>query len=987
MPKYLSGREKRRPQDKLTEDRYQYLGLEQAEPNLADPATSPGVPAGAQFQLVAVSGYDGRRYWVPVGGDLQPGSITIFDEGSQVSGTSSITQLNFVGAAVTAAAGVQSPSGHPGVAATITVIPVTVGDNPPIGAGTTNNGELWWESDTGDLYVYYNDGDSSQWVMANSGGRGLTGDKGTQGDKGIKGSKGEIGSTGDEGEKGEKGAPSDVKGDKGDKGDAIKGDKGDAIKGDKGDTVKGDKGELNVINSNADDRVITGSDTAGELNAESKLTFDSDNVTATLNVTGNTNITGIATVNNNLFVDGDLDVDRHTNLDNVSVSGVTTFTKNIDADGDIDVDGHTNLDNVSITGVTTVGSDLYVNAKLFDGDGDFGTSGQVLASDGTNTNWVDSSSVGTDTTYDLITSSSGSNVQLLLDASSGDDDPILITAGTNVSFGSVSATGFTINTVDTNTTYDLAVPASTTKIRLTGSDSTNDDVEIAGGTNVTVTRNNANKLTISSTDTNTNTTYSISAVDGAATDEERIRLTDSNGITDDVTLEAGTGLSISRTGDKITFTNTDTGSGSNNTFTGLTDTPSSFSNQGGKVVRVNSAANALEFVDSGNVGTDTFANGLSFSSGTLTLSRNNGLADLTTTIPLSGITGNFTDLDDTPVNYTGAADKFVRVNSNANGLTFVTASTVGGDISYNDLQDLPSLFDGNYNSLSNTPTIPTNNNQLTNGAGYITSFTNTTYDLFVASGTTKIRLSGSNSTNDDVEIAGGTGISVARTNSGKLTITNTDLGSSVTGGTTRTIVRAFGSNTQYSPTSGTKFIQVYCVAGGGGSGRASGDTSGEQNDYAATGGAGGGGACIGYYNITGSFSASIQVGGGGQGGPQYGQPAGGSSGGESKFTPSGSYSGNGTLNANGGGASGTGGGQGGGGGASGGFALTGDNGQRNAGGSFGGQYYETPGKGGLAAYNFGIKGKGGNGVGPTGSETAGQAGQSGVVVVYEYLTQ
>ena len=30
-------------------------------------------------------------------------------------------------------------------------------------------------------------------------------------------------------------------------------------------------------------------------------------------------------------------------------------------------------------------------------------------------------------------------------------------------------------------------------------------------------------------------------------------------------------------------------------------------------------------------------------------------------------------------------------------------------------------FDGNYNSLSNRPTIPTNNNQLTNGAGYITA--------------------------------------------------------------------------------------------------------------------------------------------------------------------------------------------------------------------------------------------------------------------------
>lgn len=59
---------------------------------------------------------------------------------------------------------------------------------------------------------------------------------------------------------------------------------------------------------------------------------------------------------------------------------------------------------------------------------------------------------------------------------------------------------------DTNTTYDLSVPENTTKIRLAGSDSTDDDVEIFGGTNVTVTRNSANKLTIAATDTNT--TYS-----------------------------------------------------------------------------------------------------------------------------------------------------------------------------------------------------------------------------------------------------------------------------------------------------------------------------------------------------------------------------------------------------------------------------------------------------------------------------------------------
>ena len=84
MPKYLSGRQKRRPQDQLSDDRYQYLGLDQAEPNLSDPLVSASPPSGSQYQLVAVPGYPGKRYWVPIGGGLIPGAISVFDEGAIV---------------------------------------------------------------------------------------------------------------------------------------------------------------------------------------------------------------------------------------------------------------------------------------------------------------------------------------------------------------------------------------------------------------------------------------------------------------------------------------------------------------------------------------------------------------------------------------------------------------------------------------------------------------------------------------------------------------------------------------------------------------------------------------------------------------------------------------------------------------------------------------------------------------------------------------
>lgn len=39
---------------------------------------------------------------------------------------------------------------------------VLIADSPP---PDPNENELWWESDTGNLYIYYNDGTSSQWVQ------------------------------------------------------------------------------------------------------------------------------------------------------------------------------------------------------------------------------------------------------------------------------------------------------------------------------------------------------------------------------------------------------------------------------------------------------------------------------------------------------------------------------------------------------------------------------------------------------------------------------------------------------------------------------------------------------------------------------------------------------------------------------------------------------------------------------------------------------
>ena len=108
-------------------------------------------------------------------------------------------------------------------------------------------------------------------------------------------------------------------------------------------------------------------------------------------------VAGIITATQ-IDLNGDIDVDGHTNLDNVSVGGATTTTgilnitantgstnttsgalrvaggagiqgsvnigESVNIDADLDVDGHTNLDNLSVAGVTTMSGNLTISNTL-----------------------------------------------------------------------------------------------------------------------------------------------------------------------------------------------------------------------------------------------------------------------------------------------------------------------------------------------------------------------------------------------------------------------------------------------------------------------------------------------------------------------------------------------------------------------------------------------------------------------------------------------
>ena len=67
---------------------------------------------------------------------------------------------------------------------------LTVSTSPP---GSPSAGDMWWDSDDGRLGVYYNDGNSSQWVNINNGPAGAQGAQGRQGAQGATGAQGSVG--------------------------------------------------------------------------------------------------------------------------------------------------------------------------------------------------------------------------------------------------------------------------------------------------------------------------------------------------------------------------------------------------------------------------------------------------------------------------------------------------------------------------------------------------------------------------------------------------------------------------------------------------------------------------------------------------------------------------------------------------------------------------------------------------------------------------
>ena len=156
---------------------------------------------------------------------------------------------------------------------------------------------------------------------------------------------------------------------------------------------------------------------------------------------------------NNLYITGKLNYafeNDDITFNSITVNNDAIFT------GDITLDEIT-ARNANVTGVATVGTNLYVNGKLFDGDGDFGTSGQLLSSDGTDLRWINASTTSVANANNVGTNSNSTNASQFItfvENSSG-NNPIRINS--NLKYNPSTNTLNQINIAGSSTAVNLNV--------------------------------------------------------------------------------------------------------------------------------------------------------------------------------------------------------------------------------------------------------------------------------------------------------------------------------------------------------------------------------------------------------------------------------------------------------------------------------------------------------------------------------------------------
>jgi len=343
----------------------------------------------------------------------------------------------------------------------------------------------------------------------------------------------------------------------------------------------------------------------------------------------------------------------------------------------------------------------------------------------------------------------------------------------------ISGTNLNATDTDTNTTYDLLCPSGTTAIRLDPSTGGNDDVTITAGTGITVTRNSDTQMTIGCSVTDTNTTYS--AATSSALGLMKL---------EDDTEQSVAANSVSATAGRtygVQFNSSDQAV----VNVPWTDTNTTYS------AATSSALGLMKLED--DTEQSVAANSVSATAGRTYGVQFNSSDQAVVNVP-------WTDTD-TNTTYSAATTSTLGLMKLEDG----TEQTVAANsVSTTAGRTYGIQFNGSNQAVVNVP--------WTDSGG-----SDTTYDLLCPSGTTAIRLDPSTGSNDDVTITAGTGITVTRNSDTEMTIgcsvTDTNTFRTVTaGGNTlgagETLAFTAGSGISISETGGA--VTITASGGGGG---------------------------------------------------------------------------------------------------------------------------------------------------------------------------
>ncbi len=165
----------------------------------------------------------------------------------------------------------------------------------------------------------------------------------------------------------------------------------------------------------------------------------------------------------------------------------------------------------------------------------------TLANDGTGDTLRDGGTKVKANFDELYTALGGNTVQIAIPASGITNGDVLKYNSGNSAFEPGSDT-------NVNTTYTVSAETSGSdaSIRLTGSDASTDNVNLVSGTGINIDRTDADNITINNTVTNTTYSTSIQSVTAGS---KELRLAGSNSVNDDITITEGAGIVLTSSND------------------------------------------------------------------------------------------------------------------------------------------------------------------------------------------------------------------------------------------------------------------------------------------------------------------------------------------------------------------------------------------------------------------------------------------------------